>query len=212
MAITTVNALVSVASCAFIGSATAAPEAFIYSDEAIVVSAPEVQVGSGGLATPMFLLSNYGWSDSSDSLSVKVTQPMTATEQLSFVRTALGASITDLADLLDVSRPTLYSWMQGTEPRDEHLERLQKLTLQANNIDAFGIAGLGKLLKRPLQEGQTLLDLIKQDHPLTPALDELAALARIEEKQRAMIKGSGTVLSAAAAGMEQSMPGYLSGT
>lgn len=182
-----------------------------FDEEDAVTTIPIGYVGSGGVSSPQVILAGFRWSDSGGKVSVNLEVPMTAAEQLAYTRSLLGVSITDLAELLDVARPTVYSWMQGTEPRDEHLERIQRLERQARDIEAYRLAGLGRLLKRPLSGGQTLLDLIKSDQPVDVAMAELHSVARQEELQRLTRKGGQTTVTTTDASAEQSMPGYTSG-
>jgi transcriptional regulator with XRE-family HTH domain len=131
-------------------------------------------------------------------------------QQLAYVRDVLAISITDLAELLGVARPTIYAWMQGAAvPRDEHLLRLQQVEQQAREVEAFGLLMEAKLLKRPLRDGTTLLQRLNQRQPLAPALTELAELNRIERQQRASRKGHALGRTAAEAAADQSTPGFL---
>lgn len=137
---------------------------------------------------------------------------LTPVEQLMHLRRTLGISLTDLAELLGESRPTTYAWLQGAEPTVEQLDHLSRLVRLANDIDAYGLGKLGALLKRPLRDGTTVLTLIKGGHPIAPAMKELEIVMRRERQQRALLKGSRNIVTAAEATMEQSVPGYLSGT
>lgn len=207
-----VSRFLGVASGAALGGAVAfAPMAVALSDGAAIAVMPTGHVGSGGVSSPLVVLASHRWSDSVGNVSVNLDAPMSADEQLAYVRAVLGVSITDLAELLNVARPTVYSWMQGTEPRGEHLERLQRLERQARDIEAYGLGGLGKLLKRPLQGGATLLELMKNNQPVNVAMAQLAAVARMEEKQRLSGKGGKVSATAAEAARDQSMPGYVTG-
>ena len=137
-----------------------------------------------------------------------------AADQLAYVRAELGVSVTDLAELLDVARPTVYSWMQGTEPREEHLEhleRLRRLERQVRDVEVYNLSGLSRLLMRPLVTGNTLLDLLNAEQPIGAAMEELCAVARVEVEQRSARKGRQVTRAAAEAARDQSMPGYTSG-
>ncbi len=200
-----------VASGAALSSAVAlTPLAFAHGDDAGIALMPVRQAGCGGVSTPTVLFASHRWSDSGGNLSVNEVVPASNVAQLASIRRVLGASITDLAELFGVTRPTVYAWMQGAEPRGEHFERLQKIVCQMREVEAFGIAEVGKLLKRPLQDGSTLLELIKKDQPLGVALRELSDVAQAEDKQRSMSKGGKVAVTAADALSGQSMPGYTS--
>jgi len=202
-----------VASGAALGGALAlTPAAVAFNDEAPSPVMLLGQVGSGGVASPVVVLAGHQWSDSGGNVSVKIERPLSAIEQLAYVRKVLNISVTDLAELLKVTRPTVYAWTQGGEPRDEHLESLHRIAQRADEVEKYGLAGVGKLLKRPLKNGSTLLQMIERHEPIDTALRELAAVSRLEQRQRAMPKGGKVRMSAAEAAAHQSMPGYLSET
>ena len=101
--------------------------------------------------------------------------------------------------------------MQGTEPREEHLERLRRLERQVRDVGGYDLSGLSRFLKRPLETGNTLLGLLKAEQPIGAAMEELCAVARVEAEQRSARKGRQVTRTAAAAARDQSMPGYTSG-
>lgn len=197
---------------ALTGAVAFAPVAVAYSNDAAFAVMSTDQVGSGGVSSPLVVFARHRWTDNAGNVSVNLDVPMSVNQQVAYMRSVLGVSITDLAELLDVARPTVYAWMQGAEPRGEHLDRLKRLERQAREVEAYGLAGLGKLLKRPLNTGYTLLDAIKNDQPLGAALAELATVARMEEQQRMSRKGSRLSIAAADAARDQSIPGYPSGS
>src|SRR5699024_10798695 len=105
------------------------------------------------------------------------------------IRQLLGLTITDLARLLDTTRPTVYAWLNGQEPRPEVHTRLIRLERQAENIAACDLPRINKLIRRPLRCGGSLLDRLREDDPLQPALEELQSLAQREHSRRMRHKG-----------------------
>lgn len=206
----TVDSFSSVAPDAAWGSALALSAAVVYAGPLASAALPSSSVGSGGVASLESALMRYRWSDSSGNVSVRMAERVSADQQLVYVRDVLAISITDLAELLGVARPTIYAWMQGAAaPRDEHLLRLQQVEQQAREVEAFGLLMEAKLLKRPLRDGTTLLQRLNQRQPLAPALTELAELNRMERQQRASRKGHALGRTAAEAVADQSTPGFL---
>ena len=198
----------SVARIASEGSGFGAAVAF--NEHATIAIMPMKQAGSGGTVIPIVALANFRWADSGGNVSVSVESPLSADQQLAYIRRELGISITDLAELLEVARPTIYAWMQGVEPRGEHHERLRRVAQLASEVEASGLVDVGRFLKRPLQDGATLLGLMKAEQPLAIALNELITIARSEARQRAARKGGQDSISAALEASAQSTPGYTS--
>lgn len=88
---------------------------------------------------------------------------LTVSEQLNYARTALGINIKQLADILGVSRPTIYAWTTGNNPSNhdvrDKIKYLYEISVLWNNMD---IGPLGIFLTTPLQaDGSTILDHIK---------------------------------------------------
>jgi len=110
---------------------------------------------------------------------------------LAALRESLGLSITDLARVLDVSRPTIYAWMKGeTEPRSELWPRLREMEQLASQAEAYSLPRPARLVRRPLADGASLLDRLLTGREVEEAhLQALADLARTEELQRAKPKG-----------------------
>jgi len=79
---------------------------------------------------------------------------------LGTVENAFGASVTDIAKMLRVSRPMVYHYRQGMEPSAENKTRLQTLALLANDWSALTDQPLKIALKAKQPEGGTLLDFL----------------------------------------------------
>jgi len=153
--------------------------------------------GTGGMLTDAALWASSRWV-SFDSSSAETGQihfderesTIAGLEQrFRALKATLGATITDMADLFDVARPSIYAWLKGQEPRAEKIARLAELEVSAKKIEPFGIPRIDRLLKRPLRSGGSLFSLIKNGAPLDGALQELAQVARAEQEQRTMTKG-----------------------
>lgn len=84
---------------------------------------------------------------------------------LNAARNTLGLNITDLSKLLKVSRPTVYSYLNGNEQKNKSSDKIIKtlneilrIVKKENNLNSFS-----SLFKRRDREGNTLIDYIEQD-------------------------------------------------
>ena len=92
---------------------------------------------------------------------------LTFSEQVALLSGALSFNRSQIAEVLQVSRPTLYAWIAGAEPSPQKTRRM--LTL----LGLISRAGLGadrpllpRLVRHPLSDhGPSLLELLKQDAP-----------------------------------------------
>jgi len=123
-------------------------------------------------------------------------QALAVGEQLGRIKSGLKLTTSDLATLLGVSRPTIYNWAKGVEPSADALVFLQFLAAESEKISALGLARPNALLKRPIFDGQSALDILQSRITLSPS--HLKALAVLDEKEltsRNRAKGLGPMRS-----------------
>lgn len=81
------------------------------------------------------------------------------TERIESIRTQLGLSMAALADILGVTRPTLYAWMRGTAMRPQNILRLRGLHEAANILTQAAGGTLTALWQyQNLPSGQSFAD------------------------------------------------------
>ncbi len=86
-----------------------------------------------------------------------------AREQVSAIKLHLGLSMSDIADALQVKRPTVYQWLSGSEPRQANLKRLHKLYGVAREWSGLNDKTPGRYLRVPIINGKSLIDLLSED-------------------------------------------------
>lgn len=121
---------------------------------------------------------------------------LAVSEQLEAIKSGLKLTTSDLAALLGVSRPTIYNWAKGVEPSGDAPSQLQFLADEAEKIGDLGLARPSILLKRPIFEGKSALDILQSRTSLSPL--HLRALAVLDEKEstsRSRTKGLGPMRS-----------------
>jgi DNA-binding transcriptional regulator YiaG len=112
-------------------------------------------------------------------------------EHVTNIRNTFAINMSDLASILGVTRPTVYAWLEGQEPKAEAVIRIQQLSHTADKIRQANIARLDKMVHRPILSGRSLLDILKADENPSEALTKLKAIADKEAKTRREPKGSG---------------------
>jgi len=107
------------------------------------------------------------------------TQVFDVDEVVADIRSALSLQIKELAEILGVQRPTIYSWLQGNQkPQEHNRDRLIQLQRVAAIWNGFNHLPLGKAVREKLNsDGKSLVDFLKQE-----SLDIVA----IESHMRAM--------------------------
>lgn len=115
-------------------------------------------------------------------------------EELRYIRRHLCLNMSDLASLLGVSRPTAYAWLDGDEPEEAHYHSIVRLSRIAKQFESLHLANIGKLLRRPVFDGRSLLDKLKASEEIDDYIPALQNLASKEASARARLKGSGKSL------------------
>jgi len=115
---------------------------------------------------------------------LSASQQPTAVGILALVQNTFGLRVTQLADVFQVSRRSIYDWLGGKEPsRDDNIERLNKIheiLLLCKSIGATDSASIGRLAKRPIVADKSLLDLLSE--PTLDAASIQSAYTQINEE------------------------------
>lgn len=148
-----------------------------------------MQPGTGGLQTLEYYKARemMGYplvrcEDRPESLPEQTVR--TSAEDLAHVRAFLRPAIADLANALGVSRQALYDWQAGKPVSVENAARLADLGRAADVLAAGGLPASAQLIRRPIQSGKTLLDVVREGGPAEEAAVMLAKLVRREHEQR----------------------------
>ena len=126
-----------------------------------------------------------------ESYGAKHVNTRSPAEHVANIRDVFAISMSDLASVLWVTRPTVYAWLSGQEPKGEALIRIEQLSHAADKFNRANIIRLDKLVHRPILKGRSLLDILKTNENPVAALDALKAIANKEAQTRHEPKGSG---------------------
>jgi hypothetical protein len=108
---------------------------------------------------------------------------MSSTDQALEVLAALSLNKTVLAEMLGVSRPTLYDWLEGKEPNAANARRLTTLVQLLADAGVTAADALSpRFVRESLDDGQpALLDLLKEHTLDEPRIAKVLAEAKILE-------------------------------
>jgi transcriptional regulator with XRE-family HTH domain len=123
--------------------------------------------------------------------ALKTIDMRSPAEHVANIRDIFTINMSDLASILGVTRPTVYAWLEGQEPKAEAVIRIQQLSHTADQIKQANIVRLDKLVHRPIINGRSLLDMLKADENPSEALAKLKAIAEKEAQTRREPKGLG---------------------
>lgn len=104
--------------------------------------------------------------------------------ELQFIRDTLRLSAADLAELLGVTRPRIFSWQNGTAVSTENARRLQEI-VQALDLhkDIITSEG-GRVAYRAVEGRTTLLQMLAKGANAQDAISRLADILVREAAQR----------------------------
>lgn len=103
-------------------------------------------------------------------------------EKMAGIRHYLSLNVTDLAGILKVGRPTVYSW--ATFPvtiKSKHRERLDAVYVLARDWRTLSNIPMGRLVREPIVNGITIIDLLSRDNIDNAMVRD--AMQRIKELQ-----------------------------
>jgi hypothetical protein len=112
-------------------------------------------------------------------------------EHVANIRDGFAISMSDLAVILGITRPTAYAWLKGDEPKPEAVPRIQRLSSIADRVKRMNFDRMDKLIHRPILNGESLFDLLKTDQDPSTLLDSLKEVSEKEAKTRQESKSSG---------------------
>ena len=131
-----------------------------------------------------------GTSNVAESSDLRAVLSLPIADQAREVLAALSLNKTQLAEVLGVSRPTLYDWLEGKEP---NASNAQRLTTLLRILSAAGVTGSSPLNARFVrqalnEQGTPLLELLRaeliDEHTVSALLREAKSLGEKAEARR----------------------------
>lgn len=121
---------------------------------------PAPQVGTGGVASLAFVLQPYGYAWFC-IVSRTPTQPEAVfSRDMAQVKAGFGRTMSCLPGIFGVSRQTLYNWLDGQTPKEQHQRRLHQLAEAAAIFIELAFKPTPAMLGRTLDSGKSFIQLI----------------------------------------------------
>lgn len=134
---------------------------------------PTVLCGSGsdGVLTKLIDVEDTDADQDDDPVG-----PLSYTETIAGIRSAMSLQIKELAEILQVKRPTVYSWIKDeVEPSASNRQRLQQVYRIASQWMRRCRLPADRLVRTAATDGHSVLDLLKADE-----IDEAKIISRFE--------------------------------
>lgn len=123
-------------------------------------------------------------SNPMQNCGVQVAFPRTPAEDMERIREILSPAMSELAKSFNVSRQTIYNWLNGEQPTAENTVKLRELAYVADDFAEAGVAVNGILLKRRVIEGKSLFEIISSGGSVRDAAQLLLQIVIRETQQR----------------------------
>jgi len=144
--------------------------------------------GTGGITGPAYFVHRadrgYAFVHVHPTAKPFVTEFRTPQEDIAHIRSVFKPSIADIANVFNVSRQSVYNWMSGEKPSQESTDRLGDLAKAADLFLASGIERSMYLVRRKLDNGKTLMELVRDGGSAQDAARSLIQMAQNEMRQR----------------------------
>ena len=114
-----------------------------------------------------------------------VTPIRTVAENVSFLRSGLGLTVSEIADWMGVTRPAVYGWLKNVQPQADTVNLLDQARAAAEPVEALKLHRPEHVIRRPLFDQRSALDLLRAGTALNDEqLNALKELDAREEQQR----------------------------
>jgi predicted transcriptional regulator len=101
------------------------------------------------------------------------------------LKKALGASITDLSNILGVSRQSVYGWINGGGMTEENMGKMRDLSKAALIFDNAKVRPNSHMLNRALLNGKSFVALVRGSACGESMAKRLVKVIHQEDRQRA---------------------------
>lgn len=103
-------------------------------------------------------------------------------EQVKLIKDSFGLNMSVMAELLNVSRPTVYAWIKGEPPKlEEHINHVMYIVRQAKIYEALNLDRPDNFIKRPIFNEESLFSLLKQERIISES--DYALIKDLDSKE-----------------------------
>lgn len=127
---------------------------------------------------------NKADTDTLKPYTIDVAPARSPAEDLERIREVFSPAVSDLANAFGVSRQTIYNWLNGEQPKPEHIAKLMGLAQAADLVSEAGLQITGALLKRQIIGGKNLFEIVCAGGSARDAAQIFLRIMRREAAQR----------------------------
>lgn len=143
-------------------------------------------VGTGGVESVEFIMNRQGYPSvliraENDAPELHYTPYADLMQE---VQAGFGRTFSHLPAIFGVSRQTLYNWMKGEMPKEQHREKLVQLAEAAKVFTAMGFKLSAEMLDRTVAKGKSFAELLREGASGREMAEKLVRIARRSVAER----------------------------
>mgnify|MGYP001765089669 CR=1 FL=1 len=136
-------------------------------------------VGTGGVASAQFVREAFGYQPYEVLEQPQVVEDAPYAKLMGQVKSGFGRTMSRLPEVFGVSRQTLYNWLNGETPKEQHQGKLVQLAAAARVFAEAGFKPTALSLDRTVAQGKSFVELIGQG---ADGKETAERLVRIEKR------------------------------
>lgn len=148
---------------------------------------PSPQVGTGGVASLAFVRQPYGYACFCIVSSTQVEPEAPFSRDMAQVKAGFGRTMSCLPGIFGVSRQTLYNWLDGQTPKEQHQQPLHQLAQAAAVFIELAFTPTPAMLGRTLDFGKSFIQLIASGADGRDTAKNLVRVVRRSRNSRAKL-------------------------
>lgn len=118
--------------------------------------------GTGGVENAAYHHGRMGYRPIEVIQELEVLPPAPFVEMMELVKAGFGRTMSRLPEVFGVSRQSLYNWLGGETPREQHQEKIRQLAQAAGVFAELGFKPTAQSLDRTLMHGKSFLVLMSE--------------------------------------------------
>lgn len=145
--------------------------------------------GTGGMNDDLSLLQHAQKESKTMLRPLQIySHARTPSENIARIREIFSTAVSDLAKVFNVSRQTIYNWLNGEQPVTSHIDKINDLAMAADMFAGTSLPVTSTLLKRKIIQGKSFLEVVHEGGSAQDTAFLLKQIVLNEMDQRNMLK------------------------
>ncbi|CAI3137812.1 hypothetical protein MWMV8_MWMV8_01141 [Acinetobacter calcoaceticus] len=109
---------------------------------------------------------------------------LSISEQVEIIKNSFGLNMSAMAELLNISRPTIYAWLKGEPPKtQDNISHISFIVKHALSYRDLNLDRPDNFTKRPIFDGESLFSLLREEKQITESMYTLIKDLDTKESQ-----------------------------